>query len=348
MSTLTDAQNKIEYQITAQRVVTQELRRRFSYVQPKGGSVWIRCPLPTHGKADSTPSMKFNLNPDAPVALGFCYCFGCGAKMPWNAFAEKHGLKTLRQTDMERTNASGVGNRIRKIYARSTETADTMEGIVDQSWGVKALHDVQSDWRGIPEKLLKRVGAKIGIEKISTPEGPSDEMFLYLPVNVNGATVGVVKARMEKVPRQTSYFNSDGTWAKRQGLFLFDYVKQQLQKWDLKTVILSEGPRDGLNGLAHKLPVISILGVKQWTESKRNLILSLGIDNVILAFDGDIHGVRATKRIYEDLEPYINVDFVAVRNYNTTDDEGKEHAADLGEAPQGLIDELTDMVYNAK
>ncbi len=348
MSTLTDTQNKIEYQITAQRVVTQELRRRFSYIQPKSGSVWIRCPLPSHGKADHTPSLKFNLNPDAPVALGFCYCFGCGAKMPWNAFAEKYDLQRLKQTDMERTYASGVGSRIRKLYSRSNEEAQTIEGVVEANWGVKALHDVNLDWRGIPEKLLRKVGAKIGIEQVRTQDGPSDEMFIYLPVNVNGRTVGVVKARMEKVPRMTSYFNSEGTWANKHGLFLFDYVKSILPKWGLKTVILSEGPRDGLNGLAHKLPVVSILGVKQWTEAKRNLILSLGVDSVILAFDGDVHGVKATKRIFDDLEPYINVDFVAVRNYNTTNEDGEEVAADLGEAPQGLIDELTEMVYDAK
>ncbi len=329
--------NKIEYQIVAQRIITQELQRKFHYIQPKSGSVWIRCPLPEHGKVDHTPSLKFNLDPDAPAALGFCYCFGCGAKLPWNAFAERFELEKLKEVDKERTHTTGVGNRIRRIIAHSQEEAATFDGIVDSAWGVKALYDPTSDWRGIQAKVIRQVGGKLGVERVRNNDS---EVYLYFPVAVHGAAVGAIKARLEKIPGYGSYFNSDGKWAKLHGLFPFDYIKTALPKWGLRTVVLSEGPRDSLNGIANKLPVISVLGVKQWTEIKRNLLLSLDIDRVVLAFDGDVPGVRATNKIFKDLKPYIDVDFVEVRKYNSS-----EGAADLGEAPAELIDELTDMVY---
>lgn len=338
--------NKIEHQIIGQRIVTQELRRKFQYIQEKPGSIWIRCPLPEHGKVDHTPSLKFNLDPNAPVALGFCYCFGCGQRMQWNTFAEKYGLEKLRQVDTERHYASGVQGRIRKIYARSQETSSTLEGVVDESWGVKALYEPSEDWRGIPYKVISNIGGKLGVERVRINNEPDNVVFLYLPVNVNNITVGAVKARLEKIRGYSSYFNSTGEWAKLHGLFPFDYVKSVLPRWGLKTVVLSEGPRDALNGIANKLPVLSILGVKQWTETKRNLLLSLDIEKVVLAFDGDIHGVRATSRIYKDLNGYIDVDFVDVRKYNQIDKEtGNELSADLGEAPEELINELTELVY---
>ncbi len=330
--------------LAAQRIVSQSLRRSFSYVQEKTGSLWICCPHPEHGKRDRTPSLKFNLDQNAPVPIGFSYCFGCGQKMPWNAFAEKFKLpERLKDTDLERTEVSNVRNKIRRIYAKSDAQAPTLEGIALDSWGVSALHDVHDDWRDISARLLQRIGAKLGVSRSAETSQNLAETSLFLPVNVNQSTVGVVKARMLAIKGAPSYYNSVGEWSKTSGLFPFDYTIDRMTKWGTRTLVISEGPRDALNGLAHKIPVVSILGVKLWTERKRNLILSRDVEKVILAFDGDSPGIKATKALYEAFDGYVDVDYLATRKYNT-----KKEAADLGAAPQDMIDELLDMCYHTK
>lgn len=53
------------------------------------GTVTVRCPMPSHGHADRTPSMRLYLGDDR------YYCFGCGAKgdiVQWVRDAEGVGL----------------------------------------------------------------------------------------------------------------------------------------------------------------------------------------------------------------------------------------------------------------
>src|SRR5207249_797231 len=53
------------------------------------GTVTVRCPLPSHGHLDRTPSMRLYLD------HGRYYCFGCGARgdvIQWVRDAERASL----------------------------------------------------------------------------------------------------------------------------------------------------------------------------------------------------------------------------------------------------------------
>ena len=72
-----------------------EVARRTSIALPTDtGTVTVRCPLPTHGHPDRTPSMRLYLDNDR------YYCFGCAAKgdvIQWARDTERVGVRDAIQ-----------------------------------------------------------------------------------------------------------------------------------------------------------------------------------------------------------------------------------------------------------
>ena len=54
--------------------LAEVVRRTGVLLSTDTGSVTVRCPLPSHGHPDRTPSMRLYLDDDR------YYCFGCAAK----------------------------------------------------------------------------------------------------------------------------------------------------------------------------------------------------------------------------------------------------------------------------
>jgi DNA primase len=88
------------------------------------GTVTVRCPLPSHGHPDRTPSMRLYLDD------GHYYCFGCGAKgdvVQWVRDTEDVGVaEAIRLLDSDRpfSNAwAGVSPAIRSKRLDQNTTA---------------------------------------------------------------------------------------------------------------------------------------------------------------------------------------------------------------------------------
>ena len=92
-----------------------EVARRTGIVLPTDtGSVTVRCPLPSHGHPDRTPSLRLYLDDDR------YYCFGCAAKgdvIQWARDTEGIGVHDAIQ-------ALDSGRSLSNAWARLTSAAD--------------------------------------------------------------------------------------------------------------------------------------------------------------------------------------------------------------------------------
>jgi hypothetical protein len=241
------------------------------------GSTLVSCPY----HSEKTPSFRIFHAPTTK-SPGFGKCYGCGAAHPWDAFADKLGLKPWS-------------------YAKPTEIfASSLRFTQEED---DASEDLQffdlprgKVWRGIKTDFLIKIGAKKCVNEYGTA-------FVYLPVNVLGRERGYIKARLKKVDGKPSYINSRGSWSAQSGLFLYDYVMRKKPK----VIVLVEGPRDGLRLNMRRVPGISILGTQSWSSKKSRLIELSGAEHVVLATDGDCAGLAAVKLITPALKPFVRV-----------------------------------------
>ena len=80
-------------------------------------------------------------------------------------------------------------------------------------------------------------------------------------------------------------------------LFPFDYVSTYFPNTD--KVVLVEGPVDALVLCQYGIPTLSILGTSNWSQSKIDTLISVGIRKVILLMDGDVAGIQCSKSIID-------------------------------------------------
>lgn len=251
------------------------------------GSTFICCPY----HSESTPSFRIYHTPGSR-SPGHGKCYGCGVSHAWNEFAPLIGLKGWEHAKPTALYAHGlVGS-----------SDSTSEASPDDF----TLSDLPRGkvWRSIPTNFLIEIGAK----KCTASWGG---VMVYLPVMVLGRERGYIKARMRKDADKPSYINSKGSWSSTSGLFLYDYVKST---WpDTKTVVLVEGPRDGLR-LAHVgIPTISILGTQSWSPKKTRLLEMLGVESAILCMDGDCAGKEAEAKLETLIRPLLTVHKFSLR-----------------------------------
>ncbi len=250
-------------------------------------STFVRCPYHT----EATPSFRIFHSP-ASKSPGYGKCYGCGASHPWNEFAPKLGLKgweASKPTD---------------LFAASLRLEDTTEPEKEEL----TFSELPPDkvWRSIPTNFMITTGAM----KCANQWGTT---MVWLPVNVLDRQRGYIKARLRKDADKPSYINSKGSWSRDSGLYLYDYVRTRWSK--LKTVVLVEGPRDGLRLNYLGIPTISILGTQSWGPRKTRYLELLGVDRVVLCMDGDDAGVAAVEKITPLLEPQG----LEVINFSLTD-----------------------------
>ena len=247
----------------------------------KGGDYWLRCPFHSSGR-ENTPSLKINYSDDNRP-IGSYYCFGCGVHSDFNTLADKLKLKKLKT------------NNLYKDYI----TADITDEDKDGFFGVqKKEHkdavivdwDKNKDWREINGNLLHELGAKLVYEKII------QDLQLYMPVKMFGEEIGHINCLLQRKSKKIrGYFNSPGKWVKS-ALFPYDYVKTMPQTKNV--LFLVEGPRDALSLIQNGIPALAILGTQNWDKECANFVYDLDSNLIVLAFDPDEAGEKATNKIY--------------------------------------------------
>lgn len=267
---------------------------------------WVKCPFHKSLKSpdglERTPSLRINLI-KSKFPIGSFKCFACGKfSSNWNDFAEAWGLKPSSKTraivEEEYTQPLITDELKQELFGStedfSVETRVNFDGMLE--W------DKNKSWRGIDGRILKKIEAKMALDEVI------NDVVLYLPVKVNTVHIGGIKAILEVPPnfKGLKYINISGSWGTK-ALFPYDFTKKLIERRNIHTVLLVEGPRDALNCLQYGIPAMAILGSHSWSKAKIDLLLDLDIHQIILAFDPDEAGKIITVKVFKDLKNYFDV-----------------------------------------
>jgi 5S rRNA maturation endonuclease (ribonuclease M5) len=259
---------------------------------------------------DKNPSASINLNDKAPVPMGWFRCFGgsCHKSVPWNTVAATLGLAQIGKNKRKR---SEDYLNPEKFKDELLDEAKKSERGFEREMSEMEFFDFQdSEWRGVPRKLLERVGARLAyLDR-------TGDFYAWLPVMIEGELKGYVKGTLEKAEEgKSSYFNASGTWSGQFGLLFYDFAIKMMRRKHLDTVVLVEGPRDALRLLRYGIPAMAVLGAINWNDEKRYTLERSGVGNVILFMDGDDAGIEATTKIYESCRTHFKVRRMALWKY---------------------------------
>ena len=264
----------------------------------EGDIAWLRCPDPKHkGGFENSPSAKINLTfvetEKGKIAPGSLYCFGCGCRWSWSELATRFNLKNIQSHKMY---SDSPKSKLLSEEDRAKVTGDYSELIPKDAIAWPAYQN----WRTISGEVVNKVGGLIYFDY-----GIKLTRALF-PVKVRGETVGFIKANLKPQKKGLNYINSAGKWSKQKGLFPYDYVKRTLKTKDPRIVYLVEGPRDALALIQNDLAGIAILGTT-WSKQKRDLILALEPNLVVLMLDSDDAGLKGAKEIKSSLKGYVRL-----------------------------------------
>lgn len=326
----------------AQRIILAELEKvkRGRKYKLHGNNLEIQCPFHGGGR-ENTPSCGIYLGTgNAEVSLGTTYCLGCGWKGSWNMLADKLKLKKVDSKEFKRDSSYVDRSELTKsIDALLGDDLDTMDKYLEE-WGYHLNMDFnQPEWRTISGHLCRDLGARLVVDLSGNNRNRPPEPMLIFPINVKGKTTTIFKARIEKKEGELSYINFDASNIKKKGLFPFDHVRKLIKKKGYKWIVLVEGQRDALRLIQYGIPALAILGSKNWSKDKAELVAGLGM-SVVVCMDGDTAGISATNAVVRDFDR-MHLEYKVIELMEWSEEEGR--SVDPGNAPKELIEMLMDV-----
>lgn len=304
-----------------QQFILGELRRsgRTIIIDKQERHIKILCPY--HN--DHNPSLHLTLK-HHKFFPGVFYCPVCKASGGWNKLAE-----TLHLTLLTKKKVAEVDPFFHLTQQLASPVSNIMKlpkGIVEWRHG---------NWRGLSEKFLARIGA------YRWWDNKCDAYRILLPVRANSELKGWIGARLDNKV-EPKYWNAPGEWAKSTwlGIEYLDNLNKIWNRYDCKSVALVEGPYDALRCWYNKIPALAMLGTGNYSSVKKAQLVSLGIEKIILFFDGDEAGKEATRFVYGKLK-----DTFKVRQYKLPTFRKKEDQLDPGNCPVNYLDEVKELLY---
>jgi len=243
------------------------------------------------------------------------HCWVCDWHGSWNKLAKETGMAAFSSVGHENTYTERVAKT--DIFGK---LADDLNGLFleeTESLPPDLIPWSQPSWRGLSNKFLSRVPSFLWKQQLKSKSGRHfhTERILW-PYYQCDRLVGYVGRRLDKLDFQ-KYFRAPWCHAKNV-LFPYDYVRTHFPATE--SVVLVEGEVDALNLLQSGIPALSILGSNNWSEHKRDLLLSLGVKRVFLLMDPDMAGRLATQKIRPELVNFF--DYVQAIKIDGTEDPG--------------------------
>lgn len=292
---------------------------------------FISCPF----HSERTPSGRVLHNPDRG-GIGSFKCYGCSERATWNEIAAKLGLQQFGK-DRAETATVPFTNFVaheERLFGKKETAAGRMTQLL--RFPLLSPHaeyaGIQDGWRGYSRVFLDEVGAELAFDSVR------ERYYVLLRVLVRGREVGYIQAELVKPKdkKYPSYWNKKGEWSLTHGLFPYDYAVGLMQKLNLRTMVLVEGPRDALRLLRLGIPACSILGTHSWDRRKRRLLEFAGVTRLVTMFDGDEAGERATDLVLEDCQTAFECRSVKLWKYEIPEDH-PEDKLDPGNCPEGML-----------
>lgn len=255
-----------------------------SYSHKTQGEVAIHCP----NQAAHSGAVDINASFDINLEKGVASCFACGFKLGPEAF-----IKWLVGGELDEMQVTCMGLRARlkrvpppTLFLNEAEEFTMMPP--SKPW--------TEDYRGIPAEFYQKIGArKCEVGRYA------DRMVL--PIYINGRLKGF-DSRALTSEMKPKYLRSKGFNSKEEGLYPYDLVLDMRPR----IVILCEGIFDALNACSKGFPALCLFGLVM-SLPKFALLVSIGVQEVVLMLDNDEAGNSAEAKLYEMMSPWIKVSF---------------------------------------
>lgn len=263
-------------------------------------NIKLNCPHPHGDKSDT--GFNLELTRDGRKA----HCWVCDWSGSWNKVARLLGL-----AEFEQTKANTFSGRLAKMDLFA-QLHDELESFGREEENVSLPVDItpwsRPIWRGLEKSFLRKIPSYLWNQPV---ELKNDSGIVYKrfvvdrilwPYQQHGRLVGWVGRRLDSNKKMKYYRmpNCDALST----FFPFDYVRSSFP--GNKSIVLVEGEVDALNLLQAGIPTLSILGSNNWSDTKRDMLLSLGIKYVYLFMDPDHAGRQAAQEIKKELIPYFD------------------------------------------
>lgn len=267
--------------ISLEQHIRNTLSSKGIHGKAQGARLWICCPFHKEKEPSCTVTLRAG-----KYAAGTFKCFGCGKRGTWQELAAHLGVV---------------------INSEEYDPGDPFLNLEEEMRG-NIEHDYQippgckpwtTKWRKLPIDFLQQFDPRKWYD-------PIDEVYRVLfPVVVNENLLGHIGAYQpaDKEKVSVRYRDSAGAGWKLKALFPWDQITTNY-------VVLVEGPYDALRLMRHGISAAAILGTNNWSNIKRDLVISKGFDKVFILMDGDAAGYKANRVVYKALKKIMGKDSI--------------------------------------
>jgi len=286
-----------------------------SYGLKRGESIVICCPW----HSEKNPSLHVHIG--HKIIPGSFRCFGCNKSGNWNEIAQKLNFPKFefRSKNDNVINTATLSVAIRDVL-RSYQ--DSLKKLTPRTLiGAEELED-DFNWRGFSGKFYKRLGGKFYWDRTNERE------YLYFPIHMCENYLGYTLCNIDgKDPDKYKLYVEAV-----KSLFLYDLLVSE------EPIVLVEGHFDAIRLWAEGIPAVAIFGTQNWSDIKRNYIITKHPRKVVIAFDGDQAGYTAAKKVWNEFKfNFCNVDIFYLPCL--------PNKIDPGNMPKQYVSQLRGMLY---
>lgn len=359
--------------------VINEIRRKSDIVEvvsryvnlTKAGKNYLGvCPF----HDDHSPSMS--VSPEKQIYT----CFSCGAS--GNVFTFVSDFEKISFTEAVRLLGEKAGINISGNIKESTKRDDYYDiydlaskfyqNSINTSLGKNAIEYLEN--RHLDKETIKKFGIGLSVQKVSLTEYLTNKKYtterlidigltndngkdifvsrIMFPIWDLSGNVVAFSGRIYNTKDNSKYINTKETDKFKKGKILYNYhiAKEHLKKND--TIIIMEGQMDVIRASTVGINnCIATMGTALTNDHK--LVLKNMAKNIILCFDGDSAGEKATNNAIELLENTgVNLKVVRLPNKMDPDEyilkEGKDSFIYQINSAMNLIDYKMELLKKDK
>ena len=339
---------------------------RYVSLVPKGKNYWGVCPF----HDDHSPSMSVSKEKQIYT------CFSCGASGNVFNFIEDFENVSFREAlkilgDIAGIPVDGIkiknNNNINKnLYDIYDISIKFYTNNLNTNYGIKAREYLKN--RGIDDQLIKTFQIGLSLPKrdmltrllvkkgfsnkdmvdsgliIKSDYGYSDiyhNRIIFPLCDVSGNIVGY-SGRIYNGEDESKYINTKETAIFKKGELLYNYHRAKEECRKTNTVIITEGFMDVIR--CHSVGILNVVATMGTAFTKKHIMLIRKLaKNVILMFDGDSAGAKATESCSNLLMEYNITPKIVRLEENLDPDEyvlkyGKEQLIQKLENPINIMD----------